>query len=101
MYDRLYDLVRELDDRFERVRKAVAEADALTVRHELPGGMGSVIAGGDGRLVAVELEPRTMALRHVSGRQLAAELLDTIHAAEAEAAARREQLIADAQRPIY
>jgi hypothetical protein len=101
MYDHLYALVRELDDRFERTRKAVAEADLLTVRRELPGGTGSLVVTGDGRLLAVELEPRTMARRHLTGRQLAAELLHTIHAAEAEATASRDQRIAEAQRPIY
>lgn len=95
-YDRFYAFAAEIDANVTRVREAAEAARQETLRHDIPGGLGTVTVDGTGRLHSVEPERR--ALQVSSGRALADQVCRAIGEAESMAAAQYRERVGQVQR---
>jgi DNA-binding protein YbaB len=84
-------LAAQVDREFRERRQRAASLGERTVQEEVAGGIGVVTVGLNGRLVAVELDPRRLHL--LDERRLGPQLLVAVRAAEAKAEHTRTALL--------
>lgn len=97
-YDRMYALVSEIETNVAAMDRANEEALAQPLTHEIEGGYGTVTVTGGGRLLAVDLDPRT--ILGARGSAVGTAVTRAVRAAEVLAATRYQQQMADATQQV-
>ncbi|MEC3980855.1 hypothetical protein [Amycolatopsis sp. H20-H5] len=93
--DELENLVNEIHTKVAAVKQAGEDADRARTTHQLPGDLGMITVAGSGELVEVALD--VPAMKAYTATSLAQQLLRGIHAAERDAHAQRDAMMALAQ----
>lgn len=97
-YDRMYALVSEIESNVAAMDRANAEALGQPITHEIEGQYGTVTVTAGGKLLAVDLDPRTIV--GARGAAVGAAVTRAVREAEVLAMTRYQELMAAASQQV-